>query len=139
MPKFFSLFIMISMLISATAISAFSQAAQPVSEGAKEEAPVPAASPAAPQPKEIAIYGEVQAANAALNTLTVQYYDYDSDSDRTAEIAIGKDSKLVNATALADIKKGDWVDVTYIVADGKNVARMVAVEKEEPAAAAPAE
>lgn len=102
------------------------------------------AAAAAPQAKEIAIYGEVQVINASSGTISVQYYDYDSDSEKTTEILVTDITKLENAPKLADIKKGDWVDVTYTVDDGKSVAKVVTVEKEEvpateeaPAAAAP--
>jgi len=63
--------------------------------------------------------------------LAVQYYDYDSDSEKTADIAVNADTKLENASALGDVKKGDWVDVTYVIKDGKKAASLVTVEKEE--------
>ena len=53
---------------------------------------------------------------------------------RILEVATDKDSKLENVKAIGEIKKGDWADITYSVAGGKNVAKMVSVEKEEPAA-----
>jgi len=40
---------------------------------------------------------------------------------------------LENAKAIGDIKKGDWVDITYTTSAGKNLAKAVSVEKEEPA------
>lgn len=95
---------------------------------------VPAMSPApdaSTQAKEVAIYGEVQAVNSAASTLSVQYYDYDTDSEKTAEIIAGAQTKIENVSALADIKKGDWVDVTYMPQDGRNEAKIVTVEKEE--------
>lgn len=117
------------MLVSLIAIPAFSQ--EPGSAPAQEvQAPAPVAD-TAPQAKEIAIYGEVQSVDAPANTLSVQYYDYDSDSEKTAVIAIAPDTKMENASALGDVKKGDWVDVTYVVKDGKNAANVVTVEKEE--------
>jgi len=116
-------------LVSLIAIPAFSQNTgnAPAQEA---QAPMPITD-VAPQAKEIAIYGEVQAVDASANTLSVQYYDYDSDSEKTAAIVINPDTKLENASAIGDVKKGDWVDVTYIVKDGKNMAKVVTVEKEE--------
>lgn len=119
----------------------------------KEEAPATVAEPAAPaaaapapaseapaapeaaQPKDISIYGEVLAVNASGSTMTVQYYDYDSDEEKTVELTVSGDTKLENAAALAEVKKGDWVDAAYSVSNGKNVAKAVMVEKEEAAAA----
>jgi hypothetical protein len=98
--------------------------AAPATPVAKEEAPKVA---------DMSIYGEVQSVNAQTGSLVVQYYDYDNDEERSAEITLDAASKLDNAKAIADIKKGDWVDITYTITAGKNVARMVSVEKEEPA------
>ena len=104
--------------------------------------------PAEPQPpvqevakaEEVSIYGEVQAINASTNSITVQYYDYDNDEEKTLEVTIDKDAKLENVKSIDEIKKGDWVDVSYTSGGGKNTAKMVNVEKEEPAVeeAAPA-
>lgn len=90
-----------------------------------------------PQSKEIAIYGEVQAVNADAKTISVQYYDYDSDSEKVSEVVAGKDTKLENVKTIGDIKKGDWVDVTYTVVDAKNVAGTILVEQEELTTEAP--
>lgn len=125
-------YIIISVIMAVAAVPAFSQDAAPAPKDTKAAVPAPAA-PAEPQAKEIAIYGEVQAVNAVANTLSVQYYDYDSDSEKTAEVSVGADVKMENAKAIGDVKKGDWVDVTYVVSGGKNIAKSVAVEKEEPA------
>lgn len=99
-------------------------------------AQAPAAAPAkeeTPKISELSIYGEVQNVNAQANSMTVQYYDYDNDEEKTTEITLDSNSKLENVKAIGEIKKGDWVDVTYASAAGKNMAKMVSVEKEEPA------
>ncbi|MBI4974351.1 MAG: hypothetical protein HZC19_00810 [Candidatus Omnitrophica bacterium] len=100
----------------------------------QEESQPPAAKEAA-QPEELSIYGEVQAVNQASNSLSVQYYDYDSDEEKTIEITLDKDTAIENAAKLDEIKQGNWVDVTYSVSGGKDVAKSIIVEKEE----APAE
>lgn len=83
------------------------------------------------QSQEISIYGEVKVVNTAAGSITVQYYDYDSDEEKTIEIAIDGITKMENASAVNDIKQGNWADVIYSVVDGKNVARSVIIEKEE--------
>lgn len=95
-------------------------------------APAPAVSM---QAKEIAIYGEIKIVNPAANSVSVQYYDYDSDEEKTIEVFSGKETKIENAPSLADIRNGDWADVTYTVSEGKNVAKTIKVEKELPTAA----
>lgn len=95
-------------------------------------APAPAAAVEAPKTAELSIYGEVQNVNLQANSMTIQYYDYDNDEEKSAEITLDGNSKLENAKAIGDIKKGDWVDVTYTASAGKNIAKVVSVEKEEP-------
>lgn len=120
----------IAVMISLLALPGYSQ------ESANTEAPAPAAgtapAPEAPsQAKEIAIYGEVQSVDTAKGVLAVQYYDYDSDGEKTSEIAVNAGTKMENAPGLADVKKGEWVDVTYTVRDGIKTAKVVTIEKEE--------
>lgn len=81
--------------------------------------------------EDLSIYGEIQLVDAKAGSLIVQYYDYDTDEEKTITIAIDADSKLENAQTIADIKKGDWADVTYSLVGDKNIARSVIVEKEE--------
>lgn len=108
----------------------------PVQTSAPVEAGAPAAEPVkeeAVKLDELSIYGEVQSVNAQTNSIVVQYYDYDNDEEKSIDISVDANSKLENAKAITDIKKGDWVDVNYTVSAGKNTAKMVSVEKEEPA------
>ena len=105
------------------------------------EKPVqPAATPVSEQvnktmaAEEQSIYGEVQSVDATgTGSLTVQYYDYDADDEKTVNISIDANTKLENAGSAADIKKGDWADVTYSTDGGKNKAASIIVEKEEEA------
>ena len=86
--------------------------------------------------EELSIYGEVQSVGAeGMGSLTVQYYDYDADDEKTIVVTLDANTKLENAGSIADIKKGDWADVAYSVVDGKNIAKSVIVEKEEEAPA----
>ena len=128
--KVFSILVLVSMVV----IPAIASAQTSEAPVAKDTAVTAPAQPA----KEIAIYGEVQNVNVSATTVSVQYYDYDSDAEKTTEIVAGGNAKLENVKTIADIKKGDWVDVTYTVVDGKNVASLISVEKEEPAEASPA-
>ena len=89
----------------------------------------------AANPEEISIYGEIKAVNVAANSITVQYYDYDSDEEKSIEITSDSNTKMENATAITDIKQGNWADVIYTVANGKNIAKSIIVEKEEEAPA----
>ena len=106
--------------------------AQAVTETA---APEPVAAEKAVQPQEVSIYGEVKTVNTASSSLTIQYYDYDSDEEKTIEIITDSTTKMENAAAITDIKQGNWADVIYTTAGGKNMAKSIIVEKEEEAPA----
>ena len=84
---------------------------------------------------DLSIYGEVQAADGAAQTITVQYYDYDADEEKTISISCDPATKFENAASAAGMKKGDWADVTYVVKNGLNLAKNVVVEKEDMEAA----
>ena len=101
------------------------------------EAPAlaPAASEKSAQPEEISIYGEIKAVNQAASSVTVQYYDYDSDQEKSIEIMTDSNTKMENAATINDIKQGNWADIIYTVANGKNIAKSIIVEKEEDAPA----
>ncbi len=98
---------------------------------AEAKSPDPASQEKKETAEEMSIYGEVQEVNTASGSLTVQYYDYDSDTEKAMELLSDKETKLENAASLGEIKKGDWVDVAYIVINGKNISRSIIVEKEE--------
>ena len=85
-------------------------------------------------PQEISIYGEVKSVNIAANSIIMKYYDYDSDNEKSVEIMIDNNTKIEGTSTLNDIKQGNWADVNYKVVDGKNMAKSIAVEKEEDAA-----
>jgi len=107
-----------------------------------EQNPVQAAAPVSEKvtqvmtTEELSIYGEVQSVDVQdKGSLTVQYYDYDADDEKAMVVVLDAGTKLENANSIADIKKGDWADVTYSVDAGKNKALSIIVEKEEEAVA----
>jgi len=125
--------------VFALALSVSVVFAQDTASPAVETAAAPAQDVIAqPAVDELSIYGEVQAADAAAGTVAVQYYDYDADEEKTISISCDPATKFENAASVADMKKGDWTDVTYILKDGKAVAKSVVVEKEEIEATQPA-
>lgn len=131
--KFIMLSIFVLALSVAPAVSA-QDAASPAVETAAAPAKDVITQPAA---DELSIYGEVQAADAVAQTITVQYYDYDADEEKTMSISCDPATKFENAASVGDMKKGDWADVTYILKDGKSIAKSIVVEKEEVEAPQP--
>ena len=83
------------------------------------------------EPKDTIIYGEVQRVDAAGATMTVLYYDYDSDEERTIDLAVSDSAAIENAADLAGIVKGDWADITFLSQDKGNVVSSIIVEREE--------
>ncbi len=145
MKRSFLCIVVILTITALSAIPAFSQDPQAPAKdsttaaqetpSAAVQVPVTPPTPEAPAKiNELSIYGEVQAVNVQSSSISVQYYDYDNDEEKTLEVSLDKDSKLENVRALDAVKKGDWVDITYTAMGGKNVAKMVSVETEEPAA-----
>ena len=108
---------------------------QSATEAVAPAQPAPAAVATPVQPQEVSIYGEVKAVNPAASSMTVQYYDYDSDEEKSIEITTDNTTKMENAATINDVKQGNWADVIYSVANGKNIAKSIIVEKEEEAPA----
>jgi regulatory protein YycI of two-component signal transduction system YycFG len=122
-----SIFI-VSILVAA---SAYSQDAQAPAQDQTVKEQVEATM----KSEELSIYGEVQSVDTqGAGSLTVQYYDYDTDEEKTITIAADANTAMENVKAMSDIKKGDWADISYTVADGKSVAISIVVEKEEETA-----
>ncbi|MFA4982234.1 MAG: hypothetical protein WC592_07200 [Candidatus Omnitrophota bacterium] len=113
------------------AVPVFSQDASPEQPDVMPAAAI--AGEGAGQPNDISIYGEVMATDPATNSVSVQYYDYDMDEEKTISVELDKDTKIENASDLSGIKQGNWADIIYAVKDGKNVAVSVVIEKEEEA------
>lgn len=126
------------MALLALMIFAHALAGQGQAIAQEPEAPAAGAEPA--KAVDLSLYGEAKTVDPDAGSISVQYYDYDNDEERTLSIMVDANTKLENAAALKDIAKDDWVDVVYSVVDGKNVAKSIKVEKEEgeaPGEAAP--
>ena len=105
---------------------------QDISQVASETAaPAQTESVKAANPEEVSIYGEIKSANIAANSITVQYYDYDSDNEKSVEIIADNNTKIEGVTTINDIKQGNWADINYAVVNGKNIAKLISVEKED--------
>jgi hypothetical protein len=60
----------------------------------------------------------------------VSEYDYEKDEYTSVAYAIDPAVKLDNVKSLTEIAAGDTVDIDYVVKDGKNIAKIIAVEKQ---------
>lgn len=119
----------VALMVSVVVGPVFSEEGQqPVTNAPAETSP---AKEGISQPEEISIYGEVQSVNPTSDTVTLKYYDYDADEEKTVEIISNEDTKIEAIANLNDLKQGDWVDATYLVSEGKNIAKSIKAEKEE--------
>ena len=80
--------------------------------------PAQTTSAEASKAEEISIYGEIKSVNIATNSVVVQYYDYDSDNEKSIEIMTDNNTKIEGVLAVTDIKQGNWADINYTVVDG---------------------
>lgn len=118
----------LSAVLALLAVSAYSQDEAGVSTAQTVQEEVDRAM----KSEELSVYGEIQSSDTrGAGSLTVQYYDYDTDEEKTIVITLDTGTKIENVQSIADIKKGDWADITYSADGAGNIAKSVIVEREE--------
>jgi len=121
-------------------------ATEPAEAPAVEPAVEPVAEPVAQAPIEGVIvkpeepstqwlWGEVVSVDQEKKELVVKHMDYESYEDVNTTVKTDDATMFENVENLSAIKAGDRVTLDYKVKDGSNMAELLVVEKEEPAAA----
>lgn len=88
------------------------------------------AKPAEANPAEIQwVWGEVVSVDTAERSLAIKYLDYDTDEEKTMKIVITDATTFEDAKGIEGIKTADTVSVEYGEQDGKNLAKVITVEK----------
>ncbi|MDD5565291.1 MAG: hypothetical protein PHG31_00130 [Candidatus Omnitrophica bacterium] len=105
-------------------------------ENAAEEASIeaPAVSEAAMPQEPLQtqwILGKVVLLDVANNSLTVHYVDYDTNSEQDLVFVVDQNTVYENAQSLAGLRPNDTVSIDYRIIDGKNIARVVGIERVE--------
>lgn len=78
------------------------------------------------------LYGEVVSVDAAANTVTIKYLDYETDQEKEAVIAIDDKTSFENVASLGEIKPKDALSIDYVVGqDGKYIAKNISAEKSQ--------
>ncbi|MEW6074902.1 MAG: hypothetical protein AB1530_01200 [Candidatus Omnitrophota bacterium] len=77
------------------------------------------------------ILGKVVLLDVANNSLTVHYVDYDTNSEEDIVFITDQNTIYENAQSLAGLKPNDTVSIDYRIVDGKNIARVVGIERVE--------
>lgn len=83
--------------------------------------------------QKISVYGEIKAVNNAGNSLIVECYNDKNDTKKTVEIERNDGTRVEWELGLDGIKQGYWADIDYVVVNGKNIAKLIIVEKMESA------
>jgi ribosomal protein S1 len=134
MKKVLAIIVSLVLVVSFAGLSFAAEKAADKKAPAMEEKKAPAMEEKKAPAKIKQVTGEVAAVDAKANTITVKAKKGDTTvtvNDKT-KIMMGKEKK-----AIADVKVGDKVMVKFSEADGKMVAKSVAIKaaemKKEPA------
>jgi len=78
------------------------------------------------------VWGEVVSADAASNSLSVKYLDYETDTEKEMTIVSDSQTTYENIKGVAELKPKDNVSIDYIVSPaGRNIAKNISLEKPE--------
>jgi hypothetical protein len=84
------------------------------------------------EPQTQWLWGEAVSVDAANKTLVVKYLDYETDQEKDVAITTDDQTSYENVSSLSEIKIKDALSIDYIIgADGKNIAKLISVEKPE--------
>lgn len=113
---------------------------------AQEESTITAQEPAAQipatnEPDTQWLWGEVSSLDIPNNEITINYFDYETDTEKAMKINVDNNTKYENINSFSDIKLDDPISVDYALSpDGKYIAKNISIEKpgaeETPAPAA---
>jgi hypothetical protein len=82
------------------------------------------------------VWGEITALDPQNKELTINYFDYETDTEKELKLSMNDNTKYENINSINDLKLHDTISVDYILgADGKYTARNISVEKPEESAA----
>ncbi len=84
------------------------------------------------EPQTQWLWGEAVSVDATNKTLSVKYLDYETDQEKDIAITTDDQTSYENVNSLSEIKIKDALSIDYIIgADGKNIAKLISVEKPE--------
>lgn len=79
------------------------------------------------------VWGDVVSVDAEKGQLSVKYLDYETDTEKEMAFCIDEKTVFENAQNLGEIRPQDSASVDYAITnEGKNVARLISVEKNIP-------
>lgn len=108
--------------------------------GFAQEQPQQKEAPAASEPEMQWLWGEVINLDPHNKMILVKYLDYETEQERQAAISVDEKTTYENITSIEELKQNDAVSVDYIISpDGKNIARIISLEKPEASTENPEE
>lgn len=76
------------------------------------------------------LWGEIVSVDTQKNELTVKCLDYETEEEKEISIILNEQTLYENVSALSEIASQDVASIDYIVgSDGKNIAKVISVEK----------
>jgi len=86
------------------------------------------------------LWGEVTNLDLQNRMILVKYLDYETDQEKEATISVDDKTTYENIKSIEELKQNDPVSVDYIITpEGKNIARIISLEKPEENTAVPEE
>jgi len=119
--------------------SASVEASAPAAVATAQESVTAPIAGLADEPETQWLWGDVSSVDVQNNQFTAKYRDYEG-TDELKEIVISVDERTAyeNVKALLDIKPNDAVSIDYkAMPDGRNIAKLISVEKAAEQAATP--
>ena len=84
------------------------------------------------EPQTQWLWGEAVSVDTTNKMLSVKYLDYETDQEKDIAITTDDQTSYENVNSLSEIKIKDALSIDYIIgADGKNIAKLISVEKPE--------
>ena len=84
------------------------------------------------EPQTQWLWGEVVSVDTTNKMLSVKYLDYETDQEKDIAITADDQTSYENVSSFSEIKIKDALSIDYIIgADGKNIAKLISVEKPE--------
>ncbi len=77
------------------------------------------------------LWGEVINIDYPNKTLTVKYFDYETEIEKNIQVAVNNDTVYESVLSLDEIKQEDTISVDYVIAGSGNIAKNIGVERPE--------
>ncbi|MFA5004976.1 MAG: hypothetical protein WC561_02465 [Candidatus Omnitrophota bacterium] len=75
------------------------------------------------------VWGEVTSVDALANTLTLKYLDYEADQEKSIVLSVDENTAYENINSIGELKEKDVLSVDYVIAEDKNIAKNISLEK----------